>query len=87
MENEGIKPIGRFLGHIIGCAIAFSIVAICATGVDNLVIVLKGRNASEFTVWIMGGLSHIMMVIDTVMLLGCIVISTGRFVIGFYKGQ
>ncbi len=86
MKIDGIGAIGRFLGHIICGIIVFIAIAIAATGIDNLVGILKEWGASEFTLTTLTYLSHLMMSLDFLLVGFWTVVSALRFGKELYKG-
>lgn len=87
MKNAGIRSIGRFLGHIFCGILIYVLVAGAATLIDNYASFLKDHGASEFTLMTIKYLSHLLMVIDFLMVVFFTIVSTARLCRDIYNGE
>lgn len=87
MKTDGIVAIGSFLGHIVCGMIVFSVLALAATGIDNLVAVFQKLGASDFTLTTITYLSHLTMGLDFLLVSFWTIVSTLRFGMDLYKGD
>jgi hypothetical protein len=87
MKIDGIKPTAHFLGHIFGGIVIFCAVAIAATFIDNLAAMLQQKGASEFTLLTMKYLSHVMMIVDSLLVVFLLIFSSIKFCSSLWKGN
>lgn len=84
---EIFKALLRFLGHFVTGTVIFLLLAMFAYGVDRLMVFLASQGASQFTLNVLGYLSHGTMVLDAGLVFIYAIVSVYRFIQEVHKDR